>query len=111
MSTARLVTMARFIAVVVLGILLAGSGCKRCFNCTQHCVRITAKSDTNLVYKFCSHKVTANHSVDSIALTYPDSLYNKVILQDDRNVCDAKNSADEAATFFQKQDYFCVDAE
>ncbi len=103
--------MAKFIWVLAVCILLLGCGCKRCFNCTQHCVRITAKSDTNLVYKFCSHKVSANYSVDSIALTYSDSLYNKVILRDDRSVCDAKNSADEAASYFQKQDYFCTDAE
>lgn len=103
--------MARFIGVLVLGILLLGSGCKRCFNCTQHCVRITAKADTNLIYKFCAHKVSANYSVDSIALTYSDSLYYKVVLRDDRSVCDAKNNADEAAAYYLKQEYFCVDAE
>ncbi|MFN8286229.1 MAG: hypothetical protein U0V74_05720 [Chitinophagales bacterium] len=98
--------------VLILSVFALGLGaCKRCFTCQQHCAYVVAKNNPNLVYKFCANATTSFHSVDSIYLTFPDSLYNKNKLTDDRSVCDTKNSADEAASFYQKQDYFCTDAQ
>jgi len=45
--------------------------------------------------------------VDSIQHTFPDSLYKCSLLKIDQDVCDHKNQADDATTYFQKQDYYC----
>ncbi len=98
--------------VLILAVLALGLGaCKRCFQCKQYCAYVVAKNNPNVAYKFCANATTSFHSIDSIYLTFPDSLYEKNKLTDERSVCDTKNSADEAAAFYQKQDYFCADSQ
>ncbi|MCW5908857.1 MAG: hypothetical protein KIS94_13420 [Chitinophagales bacterium] len=41
--------------------------------------------------------------------SFPDSTFNRIILQDMQNVCGTKSAIDDAAAYYQKQNYFCFD--
>lgn len=96
---------------VLIAVVLGLGACKRCFECQQYCAYIKARNNPGISYKFCANATTSYHSIDSIYLSFPDSLYEKNKLTDDRSVCDGKNSVDEAEAFYQKQDYFCIESQ
>ncbi len=91
---------------ILIGLFFFAS-CKKCFECHQYCAYCQSKANSALIYKTCASKSGTNSIVDSILHTYPDSLFKCTLLKDDQDVCDHKNQADDASTFFQKQDYYC----
>ncbi|MCS6934276.1 MAG: hypothetical protein NZM35_03870 [Chitinophagales bacterium] len=89
-------------------LIIFAAGCARCYDCKQHC---TYCEKGNLAYKLCAKNSSGYTSVDSFFIVLKDSGYVCNMLKDDRTICDGKNHIDEAVSFYQKQEYFCLPRE
>lgn len=95
--------------ITIFMLVLATQACKKCYNCQQYCAYCESKKNTGIIYKVCAEGTNSYNRIDSVRLSFPDSAYNCIKLQDNTDVCDNKNAVDDAYAYYQKQEYFCVE--
>ena len=104
-------SMKKILLLVIVGGLIAIAGCKKCFHCTQYCTYCIKINDTTVAYKICATRTTSEFRVDSIRTALQAANFSCNQLEDERDVCDNENAVDDAAAYYQKQDYHCAPKE
>lgn len=98
--------------LILPALLFTFSACKRaCYQCRQYCVYCEADNNPSVAYKICATKSSSYLQVDSFYNSFPDSSFNCQKLIDEQTVCGTDNSIDDAAAYYQKQNYFCYPQE
>jgi hypothetical protein len=95
--------------VLVAGLMVLAGSCKKvCYQCNQYCVYCQKSKDSTIIYKVCDKTAINNHRIDSIRAAFPDTAFICNILNNSKQVCGNKNSANSGVNYYEQEDYFCT---